>query len=161
MKLLTVYIIHFIKIWSFRASWPVSYHSKTFNADLFLVPIKWNCLSIYLLSLFSSYLSIKNSKLYIPRYSKHWRYLLASTVAQSICTHYYRLKTRVGLWPWKKNWAPWFLKKNRVLILRSLLFKKKRESLVSTLFKWKRLRVPNCLKVQDPKMISGRPDKLE
>ena len=66
------------------------------------------------------------------------------TVAQSICTHYSCFENRGRFVTLKKNWAPCFLKKAGCKKPRSLLFKKRRGSLV----------------VPDPKKISGRPDKL-
>ena len=70
--------------------------------------------------------------------SKNCCYYLGSWVWQSAnqsVPNVLVLKTRVGLWPWKKNRAPFFLKKTGCKTSRSLLFKKRRVSLVSSLFK--------------------------
>ena len=57
-----------------------------------------------------------------------------NTLAQSICTHYSCFENQGRFVTLKKNWAPCFLKKAGCKKPRSLLFKKRRGSLVFSLF---------------------------
>ena len=67
------------------------------------------------------------------------------------------LKTRAGLWPWKKIGHPVFWKKQGTKKSRLLLFNWITVTLFFSLF-FAKSRVPDFLKVPDPKKISGRPD---
>ena len=81
------------------------------------------------------------------------------------------LKTRVGLWPWKKLGTLLF-EKSRVQKTKVIVIQKEKRQpglfsfwITMTLFfctlLFAKSRVPEFLKVPDPKNILGRSDKLE